>query len=396
MSDVLYPYALDESGGLISAATAPRRKEYRCPVCAAPLIACGGEQRRCRSHFRHKVALVDSLAAQAHAETYLHGVLKRAVKDGIEAARRAGRPYEVHYTCSACGEKLCLDLAAVGGPFELEKTLASHGLRPDISLVDSTGGLQLAIEIVVSHFPDPESLSAYWQIGAPLVLCNPRDRLERLNDLRSGLPAEVVEAVLYHPCPACRAFPLGDWSAYNPCPPWGQAYADLAAIVCQILKSTLGKGRAVALQPDVFLPGVGHVDCLVVTPSGQRMAHRLQMTKITAGNLEVQTQAALRHGVELFWWLGPLADTPANRGWCCRRYGYSLGVSYAASGLLLRGYSEASPLVERLHIQRAEPCDEDETDEEGMILSSGILQRAMQGWLKSATLPNAAIQRSVE
>lgn len=62
-------------------------------------------------------------------------------------------------------------------------------------------------------------------------------------------------------------------------------------------------------------------DVMLCFPNGWRVAHEVQLSPITTEELEARTQDYLLAGIDLFWWLGGKADTPANRTWCHRRFG---------------------------------------------------------------------------
>lgn len=68
-------------------------------------------------------------------------------------------------------------------------------------------------------------------------------------------------------------------------------------------------------------------DVLVTFPMGWRIAHEVQLAKITIDELEERTNDYLRAGIDVFWWLGKSADTESNRTWCVKRFGFSFRIN---------------------------------------------------------------------
>jgi len=62
-------------------------------------------------------------------------------------------------------------------------------------------------------------------------------------------------------------------------------------------------------------------DVMLCFPNGWRVAHEVQLASIATEELDARTQDYLLAGVDLFWWFGKSADTPANRAWAQRRFG---------------------------------------------------------------------------
>ncbi len=62
-------------------------------------------------------------------------------------------------------------------------------------------------------------------------------------------------------------------------------------------------------------------DVMVIWPSGFREAHEIQLASITTEYLNKRTADYRRAEIDVVWWLGGSADTPANRNWCIDTYG---------------------------------------------------------------------------
>ena len=75
---------------------------------------------------------------------------------------------------------------------------------------------------------------------------------------------------------------------------------------------------------EVAIPEANRVaDVLVTFPMGWRIAHEVQLASCTTEELSRRTHDYLQAGVDVIWWLGGRAKTPANVEWC---QGHSEGV----------------------------------------------------------------------
>lgn len=72
----------------------------------------------------------------------------------------------------------------------------------------------------------------------------------------------------------------------------------------------------VPIDFEVPVPEVRRVADLMITfPTGHRIAHEVQLASITTEELQARTNDYLHAGIDVVWWLGGSADTPANREW---------------------------------------------------------------------------------
>ena len=80
--------------------------------------------------------------------------------------------------------------------------------------------------------------------------------------------------------------------------------------------------KHVTLEYEVPIKEVKRVvDLLATFPKGHRIAHEVQLASITTEELEERTQDYERASVDVVWWLGRSANTPANRDWCLATFG---------------------------------------------------------------------------
>lgn len=69
-------------------------------------------------------------------------------------------------------------------------------------------------------------------------------------------------------------------------------------------------------------------DLLVIFPNEYRVVHEVQLASITVENLEKRTNDYRRAGLDVIWWLGKSASSPANRDWCMRTFGEVCTISF--------------------------------------------------------------------
>ena len=85
-----------------------------------------------------------------------------------------------------------------------------------------------------------------------------------------------------------------------------------------------------SIEYEVPIPEVKRIaDLLATFPMGWRVAHEIQLASITVEQLEARTNDYARAGVDVVWWLGKSANTPANREWSRRTFGYALCLNIA-------------------------------------------------------------------
>lgn len=104
-------------------------------------------------------------------------------------------------------------------------------------------------------------------------------------------------------------------------------------LVARSLRENVSEYSTAAIEYEVPIPEVKRVaDVLVTFPMGWRVAHEIQLASITTEELARRTEDYLHAGIDVVWWLGKSADTPANRAWCEGVLGFSLSLHLEASG----------------------------------------------------------------
>ena len=73
------------------------------------------------------------------------------------------------------------------------------------------------------------------------------------------------------------------------------------------------------------------IDVAFLLPSGWAIAHEIQLAGVTTEELDERTNDYSSAGIDVVWWLGGRADTPANRDWCLDRFGQCYHISFSSS-----------------------------------------------------------------
>lgn len=102
-------------------------------------------------------------------------------------------------------------------------------------------------------------------------------------------------------------------------------------IVQQLLREMRDYSSA-AIEYEVPLRDVNRIaDVMITFPCGWRIAHECQLAGITIDELATRSEDYLRAGVDVLWWLGKSANTPANRAWVLNWQGFLLELEFYSS-----------------------------------------------------------------
>jgi competence protein CoiA len=98
-------------------------------------------------------------------------------------------------------------------------------------------------------------------------------------------------------------------------------------LVAKGLREEFAEYAQANIQYEVKVPEVKRVvDVMANFPNGWRVAHEIQLAAITTEELQQRTEDYARAGIDVVWWLGKSADTPANQAWCTAHFGFSLSL----------------------------------------------------------------------
>ena len=116
-----------------------------CPSCGGKLVARKGKTNV--HHFAHHQE------GNCDGETLLHILGKRLLHSRISDAiyKRESLPFQ--WRCSECSDVHTSDLTAMAASVALERSIGK--IQPDVTIFDQHGDPRVAVEIVVTHEPEP-------------------------------------------------------------------------------------------------------------------------------------------------------------------------------------------------------------------------------------------------
>lgn len=153
---IQYPIALNSHKDLISAISAEKNQDYFCIECSDKMILRRGEVKR--PHFAHV-----SKDRVCNPESALHKAGKRVIKEMIQNGIDNGTPVLFRYKCQYCGNihEDNIDQEWSSAKEEYTIKIKEKTTRPDIVVLDENGEPFFTIEVVVTHYPDAETVDAF-------------------------------------------------------------------------------------------------------------------------------------------------------------------------------------------------------------------------------------------
>jgi hypothetical protein len=146
-----------------------------------------------RWHFQHLASTVS-----CSEETALHRAAAQAIVDGFNVANTSKQPYELRWTCDGCGEARAVDLTAFATSVARESSPVS-GVITDVLF---QGPRQLAVEVVVSHAPEPETLERYRGADVPVFIVEPT--WDSISAFARGVDSSKTFFVRRSRCSGCQ------------------------------------------------------------------------------------------------------------------------------------------------------------------------------------------------
>lgn len=144
-------------------------------------------------HFAHVAA-----APTCNGESWVHRTAKLLVQTGFNAARAAGRAYELRWRCRSCGHKRSADTVSLCTEIKSELEVA-RGTRSDLVFV---GRRPFVVEIIVAHPLEPSTRAAYAEAKLPVFTIEPTP--DSLGELLAGIDASDTMNVSNDRCAGCR------------------------------------------------------------------------------------------------------------------------------------------------------------------------------------------------
>ena len=197
--DILHTVATDAQGQLINAVEASKGDVFFCPSCGNSLILykSGNTGKGSKPpHFEHKSG------SSCAPETILHLVAKQMVADFLSRKIAEGLPVNFAWTCALCTEQHQGNLLRAAKKVQVET--AVDRIRPDILLSDHNDQPMIAVEIVVSHAPEPEMLAfcEMQHIQVVELHLTADSDIDRIEELITN--PTVVRACRNPPCDMCK------------------------------------------------------------------------------------------------------------------------------------------------------------------------------------------------
>jgi hypothetical protein len=128
-----------------------------------------------RRHFAHRVRVE---GACSH-ESALHAAAKQAICDAFAIAKGTARPYTLLWICERCETIRDTDLVRICDRVTPEKEMVA-GVVSDLVF---DGARRFAVEVVVTHPPEPQALTRYEAASVPVFLIRPTwDAIDMLAD----------------------------------------------------------------------------------------------------------------------------------------------------------------------------------------------------------------------
>lgn len=154
---LLNPWALDSNGKIVSIEHASKDEHYRCPVCKEPMSYCqkGTGPHARTDHFKHNV----KTNCSGGGESQIHKMAKEQIYEILRHFIDKQLDLPIVWTCPDCGRDIKANLLKRAKDVRMEHDL--NEARPDIDLLDEKGKPIIAIEIVVTHDVEEQTLRFY-------------------------------------------------------------------------------------------------------------------------------------------------------------------------------------------------------------------------------------------
>lgn len=184
MKDILYTIA-KQNNEIVSINDASKGNSYYCIVCGGGMILKKSEKQLRRPHFSHK-----SLTVNCTPEGALHLAFKTLLFQEIKDRLQNNQIMQIEWACQFCNRKHSVNLLNKVKNLEIEASLKT--CKPDILLFDEDNKPIIAIEIVVTHEPEEESLKCFRDNKIVLVQFN----IKNENDLKTVREETIISSLV--------------------------------------------------------------------------------------------------------------------------------------------------------------------------------------------------------
>lgn len=196
MKEILYTTALDTNHHLIRIENATKGTAYFCPLCMKEMIYRNsgktGKGSR-RPHFAHY-----EISANCTAESVLHYSFKYFLVEFLQNKLNNNSSLTMSWFCEK--EKHINEVNLLGNVSSIKMEYNLKECRPDIALFDNEEKLIAVIEVIVTHYPNENTVNFYKENDIVLieVILSSEDDL---NNIESKIKnPNYVDYCLYPKC----------------------------------------------------------------------------------------------------------------------------------------------------------------------------------------------------
>lgn len=241
---ILYSLACDAAGVLVHANIANRGDDYCCPGCGGTMVLRRSEKEgkgRKRAHYAHK-----SLTPNCNPETILHKLFKERLAGFLTDSLAAGKMLPFSWKCSHCDDVHEGELLKKAVRVAVEHSVGPA--RPDIALLDATGSVVVALEVVVTH-PIDEGTRRFYDEQRFAVVEYTLTSDEVLEDVPAAALRPTRVSVCRNPrCRRCGKHQLRDKLMIIDATCWNRKCGKPMKVACMLARSPEGNYG----HPDTF------------------------------------------------------------------------------------------------------------------------------------------------
>lgn len=188
-----FPCARLADGRLVHIDRYDGTSSVTCLGCGAQMHA-RGRLGKVRRHFAHRVRVEGSCSY----ESTLHAAAKQAICDGFTIARAEDHPYRLLWSCKGCEKRRDTDLTRFCDRLVSEVEVVA-GVVSDLIF---DGARRLAVEVVVTHEPESQTLSRYRAATVPVFEVRPT--WDMISSFAHCIPSSSSHFVGNDKCPECK------------------------------------------------------------------------------------------------------------------------------------------------------------------------------------------------
>tara|TARA_R110002050_G_C8929925_1_gene511947 strand:+ start:235 stop:1131 length:897 start_codon:yes stop_codon:yes gene_type:complete len=201
--EILHIAAIDKDGNLVHINDAKKGKTYNCPSCKEKFIlrksGKTGKGSK-RPHFAH-----NELTTNCTPESALHYSFKRKLIDFLIQYLSENRGLIVNWSCSICTKdytRTSIKRNLLEKAVQIREEYDLQVCRPDIALLDKDEKVIAAIEIVVTHAPEENTINYYKENGITLIQLNLQSEEDLFKIKEKITNPDRVSFCLIPNCPA--------------------------------------------------------------------------------------------------------------------------------------------------------------------------------------------------